>query len=877
LDRIKLKLTLAVAAIVAAPFAFAQSPPAFRVVDLGTLGGPSSSALGLNATAHVVGRGPDAEGTERAFLWRQGSIEDLGDLGGGDARAYAINDSGRIAGSSPTPEDPDGEYQAFYYDPETGMRPLGTLGGSRSRAFALNNRGQVAGFARTPDGRFRAFLWDEQSGMVDILAGQGGAGNSFGFGINDQGEVAGSSGPDDTHANDFAYLWRDGEVINLGNFGGASAFAQGINEYSQVTGGAMTADGETHAFLWDDGELLDLGTFGGPNSSGRKVNNLGWVVGVADLPDETEHAFLWIDGDLHDLNELIPADSGWELNVAAGVNDQGFIVGEGTIAGETRAFLLTPVMYGVTELGTPGGATSVTLGLNRHGLVAGRGAGPDGDERAFLWSPAEGLQDLGTLGGPSARAYDVNPAGQVTGSADLAEEGRSEAFLFDPASGMQSLGTLGGDRSRAFDLNELGQAVGWSQDASGSFRAFVWSREAGMADVLGDRNTQGNAFAFGINDLGDIVGSSGPDDDHSTDFAFLRTGDSVVNLGDFGGGSAFAQGVNNRRQATGGARTADGVTIAFVWDAGELHSLGTLGGESSSGRKLNDLGQGGGVADAPGDEERGYLWSLGGLYDLSSLVSSEPGWTVTAASDISDRGQIAAEGRLGDGDTQGLLLTPLAELHPSGVINVASGVPGAVAPGQLVRFLGWRMGPSSGVSAEPAGDGSLPLTLGDVEVLFDEEPAELFFVREDQITLRVPTTVGSRPVTVAKVRYEGRETNRIALSTARHAPGLFTLTGGAGQVLASRPDWSTLEIDETAAPGDILVLWATGVGPAEEASVLIGGQEAELLYLGDAPGFPGLTQINLRLSPATPGGVQPVTLHADGVQSPSGPTLLVAE
>ncbi len=87
--------------------------------------------------------------------------------------------------------------------------------------------------------------------------------------------------------------------------------------------------------------LTDLGTFGGPNSSGRKVNNLGWVVGVADLPNETDHACFWIDGELHDLNDLIPADSGWELNVASGVNDEGFIVDEGTIAGETRGFLLT--------------------------------------------------------------------------------------------------------------------------------------------------------------------------------------------------------------------------------------------------------------------------------------------------------------------------------------------------------------------------------------------------------------------------------------------------------------------------------------------------------------------------------------------------------
>jgi len=71
--------------------------------------------------------------------------------------------------------------------------------------------------------------------MVDILA--------------NQGEVVASSGPDDTHASDFAFLGRDGEVINLGTSGGPSACAQGIDEDSQVTGRAKTAGGETHAFL----------------------------------------------------------------------------------------------------------------------------------------------------------------------------------------------------------------------------------------------------------------------------------------------------------------------------------------------------------------------------------------------------------------------------------------------------------------------------------------------------------------------------------------------------------------------------------------------------------------------------------------------------
>ncbi len=43
-----------------------------------------------------------------------------------------------------------------------------------------------------------------------------------------------------------------------------------------------------------------------------------------------------------DLNHLIPANSGWLLQFANAINDQGQIAGYGTLNGQTEAFLLTP-------------------------------------------------------------------------------------------------------------------------------------------------------------------------------------------------------------------------------------------------------------------------------------------------------------------------------------------------------------------------------------------------------------------------------------------------------------------------------------------------------------------------------------------------------
>jgi ATP-dependent Clp protease ATP-binding subunit ClpA len=57
----------------------------------------------------------------------------------------------------------------------------------------------------------------------------------------------------------------------------------------------------------------------------------------------TWHATLWADGMIADLNDLLDAPGGWELTAAQGINDDGLIVGRGTIGGCERAFLLTPV------------------------------------------------------------------------------------------------------------------------------------------------------------------------------------------------------------------------------------------------------------------------------------------------------------------------------------------------------------------------------------------------------------------------------------------------------------------------------------------------------------------------------------------------------
>jgi probable HAF family extracellular repeat protein len=98
---------------------------------------------------------------------------------------------------------------------------------------------------------------------------------------------------------------------DLGTLGGPDGFAQIINDNGQVAGVSYTSDNPDRntglppldPFLWQNGKMKDLGNFGGTNDflgpfiSG--LNNRGEVAGLMALPgDQIFHAFLW-DGETH--------------------------------------------------------------------------------------------------------------------------------------------------------------------------------------------------------------------------------------------------------------------------------------------------------------------------------------------------------------------------------------------------------------------------------------------------------------------------------------------------------------------------------------------------------------------------------------------------
>ena len=365
-----------------------------KMTDLGTLSGgnTSSQATAINDQGVIVGTaqqpGPldDHEVTiydyNQACRFAIGSSPQPLPVGtGGIANlpqgnsAVGVNNAGQIAGTAVL-DDPglqlttniayifaNGKLLAADFTPD---------GYAGSDAAGINNQGQVCGtlepfsFAGGGGGTMTNAGTQAGSATMSKAAGRFNVGNAQRLPYNRFAPVSGAAvrtrgtaiGRADAPAfvDPHAFVYSKGAFTDLGTLAGMSSYATAINDAGYVVGKSnVTTDG-FHAFVWRSGTMSDIGTLGGPASHANAIAPNGDVVGAADTSvvgnvftlgssittTYVSHAFIWRNGKMTDLNTLLPANSGWMLQEATGINSKGQIVGFGTYTTMgTRSFLLT--------------------------------------------------------------------------------------------------------------------------------------------------------------------------------------------------------------------------------------------------------------------------------------------------------------------------------------------------------------------------------------------------------------------------------------------------------------------------------------------------------------------------------------------------------
>jgi probable HAF family extracellular repeat protein len=376
----------------------------------------------------------------------------------------------------------------------------------------------------------------------------------------------------------------------------------------------------------------------------------------------------------------------------------------------------------VIDLGTLGGAYSTGFGINNAGDVAGQAATPaqtDGfAATAFLWTRQKGMRGLGVLGPPffpacptcNSDAAALGAGGEVAGGSEIATlDPHGEDFgQFEPPNPthrvmravvwrngvMIALPNLpAGHNANVFWVNNPGEISGVAENGTSDpgcstatpfqvyrFQPVIWGPNGAIRRVLSPLVSRGDtvAYAFTINDHGQVVGASGlcsttglppfAINNTTASHAVLWDKDgSVTDLGSLGGAANIANSINNHGAVVGTSPSpSDGTIHAFLWtrqtgmaDYGAFPgAVATIPGCCHT---INDRGEIVGFSIEPDNPYfgRALLWQGAEPKDLNDFIG-DPGPFVhlTNATSINDFGEILCQGITGGGELHACLAVP---------------------------------------------------------------------------------------------------------------------------------------------------------------------------------------------------------------------------
>lgn len=305
-------------------------PAHYTLVDLGA----GVSPVRINNKNHIAGT--DAQ----SVFFYDGSLHLLA-----PGSAADINDNDVIVGNNTNGG------AVFHLDGSVTSLQA-PAGYQFTSAFGINDSGRIAGDANAGCGNALAIYGT--SGTGTVVESNGNA-----VQINNGGSIAYESFTSSggcTQGDYSPMVYPGPQAISLSHVNPLECCGQAtdINDNDDTVGYYASADQNgvfdgVATFLYHDGTTQEIDPPGGldsttkPQFQSEAINDENWIVGDVGSNAAPQRAYVWINGTFTDLNTRLPAScANWVLNVATDVNDNGYIVGMGTLNGMQHGFLLVP-------------------------------------------------------------------------------------------------------------------------------------------------------------------------------------------------------------------------------------------------------------------------------------------------------------------------------------------------------------------------------------------------------------------------------------------------------------------------------------------------------------------------------------------------------
>lgn len=245
--------------------------------------------------------------------------------------------------------------------------------GLQSMTTDINNAGSTVGYTYQAHDKEdkQAVMWIK--GKAIPLNEPGKNMNSEALAINNVGQEAGFVYKDGSGIKQ-AVLWNGTKPTLLGSIGeGTSSVATDINDKGFAVGFSSVNKLDVKAVLWKGKKATVLKSLGGTVSKALGINDLGQIVGYSYTKgDAKKEAVMWDGSRIINLNSYLTSAekaSGWILQQATAINDNGSIIGQAynTKTGKTNNAFEINAVAAVPE---PTSSGMLLAGLGMIGLIA---------------------------------------------------------------------------------------------------------------------------------------------------------------------------------------------------------------------------------------------------------------------------------------------------------------------------------------------------------------------------------------------------------------------------------------------------------------------------------------------------------------------------